>query len=605
MQKRFLVPSALAGMTVAIVACKHSGDLQSTGTVRKLEIDARFQPELGVVVTQADPPPPISGGTLALAQDSLLAVAADPDRDLVYIVDIAERTVRHSVALPPKSEPGRVTLDDAGRAHVVLRNAGQLATIDIATGTYFLRPTCVAPRGVAFDRWRKTVLVACSAGDIEIFPPAGGDRTLLWRRVGNDLRDLIVREDGIHVTEFRQAKLDALTAEGAVTASMPLDGANVAWRATTLTPDDRDHVDVIVTQTTARSSVSTEAGGYGASDDFSGCAEVAGIVGTRISIVNESCASTGHAAGCADSVTLPSAVLPVDIASNGREVAVVAPGNAFTKALSQIFVLPTMSIRGGSGTCGHAILGNVEGQATALGFDSMGELIVQTREPARLHIMTDDRQRTFKTIELSNVSRADTGHEVFHANAGGAIACASCHAEGGDDAHVWEFEGIGPRRTPSLRGTTKHTEPFHWDGDMKDLGAIVEHVFQERMSGPKLDKAQTEALAGYMFSLPPPPKMRRAEDTPARGRALFAERCANCHADAMLTNNASVDVGTGTKFQVPSLVGVAWRGPWIHNGCAKTLFDRFNPDCGGGAHGDLQALDPPALADIVAFMETF
>src|SRR4051812_24728843 len=41
-------------------------------------------------------PPPISGGTLTIARDGRTAVAADPDRDRIYVVDIPSRTVNHS-----------------------------------------------------------------------------------------------------------------------------------------------------------------------------------------------------------------------------------------------------------------------------------------------------------------------------------------------------------------------------------------------------------------------------------------------------------------------------------------------------------------------------
>ena len=43
-------------------------------------------PSFGQTVVQADPPPAVSGGTLVLTGDGM-AVAADPDRDRVYVVD--------------------------------------------------------------------------------------------------------------------------------------------------------------------------------------------------------------------------------------------------------------------------------------------------------------------------------------------------------------------------------------------------------------------------------------------------------------------------------------------------------------------------------------
>jgi cytochrome c peroxidase len=83
-----------------------------------------------------------------------------------------------------------------------------------------------------------------------------------------------------------------------------------------------------------------------------------------------------------------------------------------------------------------------------------------------------------------------------------------------------------------------------------------------------------------------------------------AAACGTCHSGAALTNNATVDVGTGEAFQVPSLVGIGYRAPFIHTGCAETLRDRFDPECGGAAHGDLAGLTDADLDDLVAYLET-
>ena len=88
------------------------------------------------------------------------------------------------------------------------------------------------------------------------------------------------------------------------------------------------------------------------------------------------------------------------------------------------------------------------------------------------------------TIPLSDVTRNDTGHLVFHANSSGSIACASCHAEGDDDGRVWDFDCFGARRTQSLQVGLRGTEPFHWSGDEANLFRLMTDVFVGRMSGP-------------------------------------------------------------------------------------------------------------------------
>jgi len=73
-----------------------------------------------------------------------------------------------------------------------------------------------------------------------------------------------------------------------------------------------------------------------------------------------------------------------------------------------------------------------------------------------------------------------------------------------------------------------------------------------------------------------------------------------------LTNNNSVAVGTGEMFQVPSLRGVGWRAPYMHDGCAATLSDRFtDATCGGGdQHGMTSQLSEADRADLIAYLQS-
>jgi len=602
------LPLGLAG----VAACSRAhpevsgGSPESIDTVAPPAPPPGPQPTFGPLVQQKDPPPPISGGTLAIASDHTTAVAADADRDRVYIVDLPARAVRHTVDLPRHSEPGRVAVDDANHAFVVLRSSGGLATIDLATGALTIRDVCLAPRGVAYDAKLKAVHVACANGELVTVPADAGD--VIRRNLDRDLRDVVVMGDGsLQVTQFRTAATFRVWKDGSSPSLLPTrDGSNLMWRSISMNPDpssgckspDCSDETAAVAQQPTPDPVRPEPGGYGGGssslnsgleDGF--CASSTGIITTKVSVAD-------------GSISLPAAVLPVDMATNGRELAVVAAGNAFTKELPQIFVVFADSVRQSSGGCVPTVHGNVPGQAIAAAFDGNDALIVQTREPASIHIMTEDRRQAWKTIALADDSVADTGHQIFHSNAGGFIACASCHAEGRDDGHVWTFVGQGPRRTPSLLGTIAGTEPFHWDGDMKDMRDLVDHVFVERMSGPKVDNGQLGALSGWLFALPPPAKLRQVSADTAPGQTLFEQRCASCHAGNMLTNSKNVDVGTGGSFQVPSLVGVGWRRPLLHTGCAQTLQDRFNPTCGGDRHGDTSDLSPAQIGDLVKFLET-
>jgi mono/diheme cytochrome c family protein len=285
---------------------------------------------------------------------------------------------------------------------------------------------------------------------------------------------------------------------------------------------------------------------------------------------------------------------------------------------SQVMLLPVEILRPGLQRCGFGTGTSVVGQATAVTYVTRApgreELLVQSREPALLTILPNTSGdpfglgQTATTVVLGGESVRETGHDIFHRDAGGGIACASCHAEGAEDGHVWNFNTVGLRRTQALHIGLEGTAPFHWNGEESDLGRLMEDVFVGRMGGVHQGPERLTALADWLFALQPP-AADRALDPQAvlRGQELFMSPevgCAECHNGAKLTNNQSADVGTGAKFQVPSLRAIAYRAPFMHNGCAKTLHDRFTPGCGGSKHGNTEALSDAQLNDLVAYLTT-
>jgi mono/diheme cytochrome c family protein len=247
----------------------------------------------------------------------------------------------------------------------------------------------------------------------------------------------------------------------------------------------------------------------------------------------------------------------------------------------------------------------VPGQPTAVAFASDGTLVVQSREPARLILMFSGGMRM---IELGGESRLDTGHELFHRDPGVGIACASCHGEGGDDGHTWKFSRIGRRRTQAVNIGLAGTEPFHWSGEMENLNTLMNEVFVGRMGAAPQSEPRLNALSSWIFQQRPPASLRNPQDEAAlRGKALFESAevgCAACHSGEKLTNNDNADVGTGLALQVPSLIGIGHRAPFMHTGCAATLRDRFDPECGGDQHGQTAGLDPAQIDDLVAYLES-
>jgi hypothetical protein len=42
----------------------------------------------------------------------------------------------------------------------------------------------------------------------------------------------------------------------------------------------------------------------------------------------------------------------------------------------------------------------------------------------------------------------------------------------------------------------------------------------------------------------------------------------------------------------------------MHDGCAKTLAERFDPACGGAKHGNTAQLSDAETRDLVSYLET-
>ena len=196
-----------------------------------------------------------------------------------------------------------------------------------------------------------------------------------------------------------------------------------------------------------------------------------------------------------------------------------------------------------------------------------------------------------------------------------SVACSSCHLEGRDDSHTWNFPD-GPRQTPTLAGRgTLETPPYHWSGEFKTLPEFLTHTVTARMGGTGLDASASQLLNQYIGSIPAPENpYLKAELSPeqARGQLVFAKaQCASCHSGKWLTNNLNANVGTLAKrdngivvangVNVPSLRGLARSGPYLHDGSVTTLSDRLtrNP---GDKHGVTSALNAGELSDLVAYL---
>lgn len=578
-------------------------------------------------------PPPISGGTLLVSKTGTRAVVSDPDRDRIVVVDLTSNDVLAKIELDEGDEPGRVVEDSAGRAHVALRRGGDIVTIGLDAGDVLARrAVCGAPRGLASfvptDGGDATLVVACATGEVVEIAAAPNGEVLSKTFLQPDLRDVVIKGDGTRagrkllVSSFRSASVLTLDADNALVSTtkqgefthMFTERAfepTVAWRMV-----DNGTGATMIHQRSANSVVPIgeeevpEGGGYGG--------QVFDCGSTIINAAVTSFDAEGQVVTGADRGGIGSMLLPVDVAVSDvvpaygdRLVAMVGAGS------DQLAIGTAGQLEGSDGCNDNALQGTlqvVHPEPIAVAFGPVDAetselpVIVQLREPSTLVIFDATTNAWTAQIALGGEKRFDSGHQLFHRNpeAPTTISCASCHPEGGEDGHTWDFSEIGQRRTQSLAGNVMNSAPFHWDGDLSDLDHLMTTVFEDRMGGFPQSEGRVDALKTWLEKVPLIAKVAITDQAAYdRGKALFESDevgCASCHSGARLTNNTTQNIGKGKGTQVPSLLGLAYRAPYMHDGCATTLEDRFLEPCGGTAHGDIAKLSEQDVSDIVTYM---
>lgn len=563
---------------------------------------------------------PVAGGTLLVTSDRH-AVAADPDRDAVHVVDLATQKVV-SIPLQEGDEPGRVIEGPSGTAYVIARRGGAVVAVDIVAGTARRFPVCAAPRGVAYDAALSKLYVACRSGVLAVLDPASGGVSARYR-LDPDLRDVLISGDNLVVTRFKTAELMVVSRDGQVLRRSSLQPAvpaapgvattppaftpSVAYRALSLPGGGVlvGHVD------SSNTTLPSGAGAYYGA----GCGGVS-VADLSLTVMNPSSGSDRSGISLSGASRLSGASGPLDVAlsPDGKRVAMLATGNSWDLTSSGAerenlwLTTSTQLATGGFTTpCFGAstpdtTASQVAGEPVAVAFDSDGHWVAQSRQPAQLQLEQGG------VISLAADVRFDTGFAMFHTNTGGGIACTSCHPEAGEDGHTWSFS-IGPRRSQTLEGGASGRAPFHWSGDLATFDSLIDEVMLKRMSlFATVDKDQRGALRDWLDSVP---KAATADDLDAeavaRGRALFNDSelaCATCHSGPDYTDNAAHDVGTGAAFVTPSLIDVNIRAPLFHDGCAKSLDERFGLCGGGDAHGHTSQLSKSQQRDLVAFMQS-
>lgn len=187
----------------------------------------------------------------------------------------------------------------------------------------------------------------------------------------------------------------------------------------------------------------------------------------------------------------------------------------------------------------------------------------------------------------------------------GGLSCDTCHPNGGANRHFFvtglsdrpgnvdvshvQFNRLAedglanPVNIPSLRGI-KLTPPYGRDGRIASLREFIRSVIVTEFDGDEPPGWLLDALLAYLQELsflpgaPLGPDGRLGPGAGAaarRGEALFARpfanrpalSCAGCHPpDAGFADGRRHDVGSGGKFDSPTLLNLVETPPYFHDG---------------------------------------
>ncbi len=531
----------------------------------------------------------LAGGRAAAEGD--LVVAADEDGDRVLLV---EPDRQREVLLPAGSAPGDVALEGS-RAAIAFQGPGALLLLD--TDRLEVEDqvaVCAEPRGV--DLAGGTAWVACGDGMLAgvepgrpaVVHPVAADLTHVLVEVG-ETTALVASDRG---TEVLRIDLGS----GALVDRFPLpslpspDGRTLVGRVVRRLADGGDGRTFVLHQAHVADPIPLTIAG-----------EPAYGTGACLAVARPLLSWIG--ADGFDGTVRVDAVLPLDVVAwrdgDGAfpvPTPIVGASDAGAGPGVQS-VYPPEGLSDPAQFCvPRTLLGSTAGPVVGLAMGPDGPVAV-TRAPFTVSTAAGE------LVAADPGELPDAGLLLFHASSPSGVACATCHPGGRDDAHTWEFEGMGPRRTQALAGGLVATAPFHWDGTLPDMAALFDETGVARMGHAPRPETEVAALEAWLDRIPLAAVPSTDPAAVAAGEAVFAwAGCPDCHPAPAYTDNRTLDVGTGGAFQVPSLRGVSRRLPLMHDGCAATLDDRFDPMCGGDAHGPADTLSVDELADLVSFL---
>lgn len=562
------------------------------------------------VVTRADSlgaARPVTGGNLSVTSAGKVLLA-DAEFDTLKVFDPAGTKVELTIALPQGAWPTRA-VEAGGKYHVLLRGLGELASVPTAGGEVSRLAVCAEPRSLSVSGAQ--LLVGCAGGEVVTVRDG---QVASSQRFDVEWRDVQLVGDQLVGTSFRSAELVRAPLAGGAAVRFraeprrlnsvldsTLHTPQVAWR---MVPGAGKTF--VVHQLHANSlrlaapnsQNPGDSSPYGSSTPGPGLPSCnSSVVVTGITTVTETgelfTARTGD-------------VVPVDAAlsPDGSQLAVVGASGTGLSIYPTALVAQTTGLDPNTTPCLTPTAGLTGLPLVSVAWVSNTKLVVL--ESLRSTPMLFDVTTGASRMLGDEADRSSLAHSLFHSppKGGAALACASCHPEGGEDGHLWMIDDK-PRRTQSLAGGVMARSPFHWTGELSSLGSLMADTFVRRMGGAPVDDATITALGTWLDKVPAP-RASVVLDASARAAGLSAfdkAECGSCHLGNGLQEGPVADIGTGEAVRSPSLVGLQARAPFLHTAEVPDIRTRvtgtLHPD-----HGKLSRLDATEKEQLIKYLES-
>ena len=544
------------------------------------------------------------------------ALTANQAANTVSLVDLERGQVIQEVAAGQKPA-GLAVSRDGQRAAVANLWSGDVTLYTLEQGK-LVRSAQVAagpfPRGLAFGLDGSTLYVALAGAD-EIVEISWARRQITRRfPTGREPRQVVVSAEGKHLAAAsslgRQVRLWDL-ANGKELWQRPVtDGFNL--RGLTFTPDGRH---LVVAHAVRRDLPVTKHN-----------IEEGWVIDTRLTRLALQAEAKPGSWQVALDLRAQAVADPHGMAfsPSGDLLAITAGGS------QELILLEKEGITWNGGDPGDFMDFATEKRTRkiALGGRPMGvafspknhQVVVANFMLDALQVVDLKTEKVRQTISLGGpkkVSPARLGEGLFYDARRSHhqwMSCNTCHTDGHTVSLNFDTlndDSYGtPKLTPTLHNVSK-TAPYTWHGWQKDLGAAVKKSFTETMFGKEPTEGEVKSVVAFLDTLAPPPHPRGKELSPAaqRGQQLFKNKsaCIQCHRGPYFTSPNNYDVkieADGSPFDTwnpPSLIGLYNRGPYLHDGRAKTLDDvlrrNHTPDMIGG-----QVLTDAERADLIAYL---